>query len=458
MRQHQRLHLHEQDRLESLRSYDVLGTPDEPAFDALTRLAALLCAVPIAGISLVGDDRQWFKSTHGFATRDTPRDISFASDVVADGKPIVVYDATLEPRYADNPQVTGGLGIRAYAAMPLIGRDGLPLGALCVVDVRPRHFTKDQLEGLQLLAGQVVTQLELRRADRDSGRGDGTLLGEASDPVRLRRALDDGELRPHFQPMVDLRSRRTLGFEALLRWHHPQHGLLPPGVFLPAVESSGLMLPVGRRVLDLSLAMLAELRAEPGLPDLLGVAVNVSGAQLRQPGLAQVVLASLDHHAIPAGHLSVELTETAILFETSTARRELMILRDAGVHVALDDYGTGWSSLSRLLDLPLSALKLDRILVAGLPGDERCTAVARSTFALCAEMGIDVVCEGIETEEQRRSLLAMGAKYGQGWLFGRPMDRSTVLDLMRSEAAVLAPVPKVRPLHGRGQLPSATHG
>lgn len=433
-------HPHEHDRLESLRSYDLLDTAPEAAYDDLTHLAAQLCKAPVALVTLVDAGRQWVKAAYGIAAAETPREHSFCSDVVADERMLVVSDATEEPRYRDNPLVTGPPGIRAYAGVPLVGRDGLPVGTLCVIDRRPRHFSARQLDSLHLLAGQVVAQMELRRVDRAAGLAGGALLGEATDPVRLRLAFDRGELRPHFQPIVELATGLTCGFESLLRWHHPAHGVLLPGLFLPAVESSSLVLPVGRHVLDRSLAALGELRSDQALPRSLGVAVNVSALQLQQPGLADSVLTCLERHAVPPMLLTLEITETASLLDTAVARRELEALREAGVLLALDDYGVGWSSLGRVLELPLTALKLDRSLVAGLPGDPRCSAVATSTLDLAAGIGLEVVCEGIETEEQRTSLLAMGAVYGQGWLFARPMAPEALHLHLRAQYAPPVPV------------------
>jgi diguanylate cyclase (GGDEF)-like protein len=424
----------EADRLESLESYDVLDTPAEKAYDALTRLAADLCGTPLALINLVDADRFWFKSRYGTFPPELPREDALCGRVIRDSRELSVGDLRTAQASADHPLLAAGF--LAYAGIPLIGRDGLPLGTLCVLDRRPRRFTQTQLGGLRQLAAQVVALLELRRAENASGRSPRSLIAEASDPVRLRQALDDGELRPHFQPMVDLRTGRTVGCEALLRWHHPQHGVLLPASFLSAIESSGLVLPVGREVLDRSLGTLAALRADPTVPALIGMAVNVSGAQLRQPGLAETVLQYLERHGIPAEDLSIELTETAALHDNDTAiaRSELLVLREAGVHLALDDYGTGWSALARLLELPLTALKLDRSLVKGLPDDPRSLLLARSTFGLARDMGLAVVSEGVETTAQRDSLLDMGGQFGQGWLFSRPLDLPALLTRLREEA------------------------
>ncbi len=424
----------EADRLESLASYDVLDTPAEAAYDAVTRLAAELCGTPLAAVNLVDRDRFWLKSRYGSLQQEYPRNDGFSGRVVLDGRELVVGDLRQGERWAGHPLLA--TGVSAYAGIALIGRDGLPLGTLCVLDRRPRRFSQTQLSGLRELAAQVVALLELRRADHTSGRLTCSLIAEASDLLRLRHALEDGELRPHFQPIVDLRTGLTLGCEALLRWHHPQHGVLPPAAFLSAIESSGLMLPVGREVLDQSLRTLAALRADPTVPTWIGMAVNVSGVQLRQPGLAETVMRYLERHGIPAEALSVELTETAALHDTAVARTELLALREAGVHLALDDYGTGWSALARLLELPLTALKLDRSLVTGLPGDPRSLLMARSTFSLAHDMGLAVVSEGVETTAQRDSLLELGGRFGQGWLFSRPLDPAALLTRLREEARV----------------------
>lgn len=411
-----RFHRAESDRLDSLRSYGVLDTPPEDSYDALARLAAQLCDAPIASVTLIDHDRQWAKALHGPGSVEDPRESSFCSDAVAAGAVLVVPDATADPRYATNVLVTSGPQIRAYAGVPLIGRDGLPVGTLCVLDQRPRAFTPGQLRTLAVLADQVVALLEQRRRDRTSGLLDRSVIAQARDPRRLRAALDAGELVPHYQPILDLASGAPYGLEALLRWEHPQLGLLPPSAFLPAIEDSALVVPVGRDVLDRSLARLAELRRDHA-PLAGGVAVNVASGQLARPGLARDVLAALDRYGLAGTELALEVTEATALPDPELALRELGEVVAAGVHVVIDDFGVGWSNLSRILQLPVHALKVDRSIAGAVLTSPAAAAMVDSTVQLAGRLGLHVVAEGVETEQVRRRLTEAGCEWGQGWLF-----------------------------------------
>jgi EAL domain-containing protein (putative c-di-GMP-specific phosphodiesterase class I) len=412
-----RLHAHEADRVASLRSYGVLDVGRDPAFDALTRTAARLCSAPIAMISLVDAHRQWLLSAYGLPAEERRREDSVCSDVVAAGAPAVVVDLAAVARYADLPGIGGPDGARAYAAVPLTGRDGLPLGTLCVLDTRPRRFGEEDLASLADVAQQVVTALELRRLDATAGLTDPTLVADARRPRALRRALEDGQLLPHFQPLVDLRDGAVTGLEALVRWEHPTHGLLTPAAFLPGLEAGTLSAWTTRAVLAESLAVVAGLRSRGiALPD--GVGVNLSGQQFARPGLAREVLDLLDASDLPGSALTLEITETTEISDVTVAREELLTLRDAGVRIAADDYGIGWSNLGRLLRLPVTGLKIDRELVTGLVGDPVREHMVASAVALGATMGLSVLAEGVETEAVRRRLLELGCDRGQGWLFG----------------------------------------
>ncbi len=427
-----RLHPREQDRLESLRSYAVLDTPPEAPYDHAARLAALVCGAPIGIVSLVDEERQWWKAIFGLSgAKGTDRSESFCSDVVAAEAPLVVEDARADPRYARLQLVSGPPGIRAYAGVPLVGRDGMALGTLCAVDRRARGFSAAQLGDLAALASGVVAHLELRRADLALGRTQPATSHVALDPARLWAALDAGELVCHYQPIVELAGGATVGLEALVRWEHPELGCLPPALFMPIVETSGLVLPVGRRVVELALGFAKALRRRPGVPPR--VSVNVSGAELRRPGLATSVLGAIDRHGLEPSALVVELTET-VPADPLVAARELCLLRDAGVGVALDDYGSGEATLGELLGLPVSTVKLDRGLVAGLPSDPRSVAAVRSSIRLAAEVGLEVVAEGVERPEQAAWLRCAGAGLAQGWLFGRPLPAASAAARLDGEA------------------------
>jgi EAL domain-containing protein (putative c-di-GMP-specific phosphodiesterase class I) len=232
----------------------------------------------------------------------------------------------------------------------------------------------------------------------------------------LRSGLATGDLRLHFQPIVDMATRQPVGREALLRWEHPTRGLLAPGDFLHVAEESGLITDIGRWVL----AEAARVAAAAG--DAGGyVAVNVSGHQVTRRGLAGTVGQVLDLTGLPAKRLVLELTESVMLSAQPTARRELTELDDLGVRIVVDDFGTGFSALSYLRDLPVSGIKVDRSFTAGLGRDHQCDRIVEALTGLGRGLGVDVVVEGVETEEQLSLLTAIGAEHAQGYLFGRPV-------------------------------------
>ena len=426
-----RLHPQELDRLDSLVSYGVLDTPHDSNYDAITTLAADVCQTPIAAVTLVDDSRQWFKSTHGFAIRETPREVSFCSDVVAAGTSLAIRDATTHPRYELNPFVTGAPHIKAYLGVPLVGRDGLPLGTLCVLDPFARDFTETQVQLLTALAGQVVALLEQNRRDHTDGLLHSSVVADARNPRRLRRALDDGELVPYYQPVVDLRTGGAYQLEALLRWAHPEHGTLLPMSFLPAIEANALVVPVGRAVLDAALAQLASLR-DIGVQLPGGMAINVASGQLARPGLARDVLVALERHQLPGDQLTLEITEATAIPEPKVASHELTALREIGVHVTMDDYGVGWSNLTRVLQLPVDGLKIDRALAGSVLVDPAAAAMVASTISLADALDLRVIAEGIEQTDVRDHLIALGCRHGQGWLYSPAVESVALSQLLVS--------------------------
>jgi diguanylate cyclase (GGDEF)-like protein/PAS domain S-box-containing protein len=235
----------------------------------------------------------------------------------------------------------------------------------------------------------------------------------------LRAALaGDGGLVPYFQPIVSLETNAPVGYEALVRWQHPEKGLLEPSDFLPMAEQTGLIAPLGWRMLELSCQAAADPRLTGGWSRW--VAVNASGSQLGRGQLKQAVRSALAAAGLPAERLHLEITETALVEASPSAIKELREVADLGVRIALDDFGTGYSSLSLLRDLPVGIVKIDRSFVKPIASDRSARAIVRSVITLCRELGVATVGEGVETDEQITSLRALGASLAQGYLLGRP--------------------------------------
>ena len=235
----------------------------------------------------------------------------------------------------------------------------------------------------------------------------------------LRTALREKQFVLHFQPQLNDAGRVT-GAEALIRWQHPRRGLLPPGAFIGHAEQSGLIVPMGHWVLEQCCAQLRAWQADPVLRGL-SLAVNISQNQFRRPTFVQDVLALIHGHGIDPGRLELELTETLIVQDVEDLRRKMDLLVTQGVRFSLDDFGTGFSSLSHLQHLPLAKLKIDQSFVRGLPADEGCAIIVRTVIGLGRSMELNVIAEGVETEAQRGFLADNGCGEFQGYLFSRPL-------------------------------------
>ena len=235
----------------------------------------------------------------------------------------------------------------------------------------------------------------------------------------LRTALArDGELVPYFQPIVSLETDSPVGYEALVRWQHPEKGLLEPSDFLPMAEQTGLIAPLGWRMLEMCCQAAADPRLTGGWSRW--VAVNASGSQLGRGQLKRAVRSALSAAGLPPERLHLEITETALVEASPSAIKELREVADLGVRIALDDFGTGFSSLSLLRDLPVGIVKIDRSFVKPIASDRSARAIVRSVITLCRELSVQTVGEGVETDEQITSLRALGASLAQGYLLGRP--------------------------------------
>ncbi len=279
-----------------------------------------------------------------------------------------------------------------------------------------------ECDPLMLLRDAEIATYQAKSRGRDRWDAvDTTLRKAAAERLdlehELRAAILDDELELHFQPIVELSGRQVIGREALVRWQHPVRGLMPPIAFLPVAEESGLIVELGAWVLRAAVRAAAA-GADPGY-----VAVNVSPNQMIRPGLGDQVERVLADSGLPPERLVVELTESVMLSSAPAARPEIERLHALGVRIVVDDFGTGFSALSYLRDLPVSGIKVDRSFTAGLGTDPQCDRIVEALIGLGRGLGIDVIVEGVETEEQSALLAGIGVQHAQGYLFGRPSPR-----------------------------------
>ena len=238
---------------------------------------------------------------------------------------------------------------------------------------------------------------------------------------QLREAVEHGQLRLHFQPIVLMETREMAGFEALLRWQHPVRGLTSPEDFIPLAEQTGMIMPVGRWALREACRQMQEWRgAHPGT-ERLWLSVNLSSRQFLHPQLVQEIHDVLRETGFPPDRLRLEITESVIMDDPTAVSQVLQRLRDSGIRVAIDDFGTGYSSLAYLHRLPLDTLKIDRSFVHQMHADPALEAVIRTVISLSGSLRLDTVAEGVETDEEARALERMGCRFGQGFLFSHPL-------------------------------------
>jgi EAL domain-containing protein (putative c-di-GMP-specific phosphodiesterase class I) len=438
-------HQQEIERLAALSATGILDTPPEPNYDTITRLAAEYFQAASAGLTFVDEGRVWVKSYWGQHVRELPRKDSIFDMVLAADGPVVVPDISQLPQSQGPRLLFKQLNVGSFAAVPVRSTDRKILGTLTLFFHETREgLTPDQLHMLQNLANMASCQLELRRlhntiAGHKLRRRRGPRSHEGW-PTRhdLRHALEKHEFVLYYQPEIDLVTRKIVGLEALIRWAHPERGLILPMEFIPLAEESGLILPIGDWGLAEACNQIQTWCHEDPRAGSLRVCVNLSARQFSRVGLADHVEALLFKSGISSRQLGLEMTESSLILNMRTALDVLGSLRKLGVSLLMDDFGTGYSSLNHLNSYPFDMLKIDCSFVQSMTEGDQSLQIVRTIIELARVMGMNVVAEGIETREQYRLLRHLGCRYGQGYLFARPMTAEAVTALLRRPGRVLA--------------------
>ena len=286
---------------------------------------------------------------------------------------------------------------------------------------------------------EVTPEVLLREADaamyraKERGRGQVTVFDETlrSRNVRrldietsLRRALESDELQVHYQPILDLTTGRVRHLEALVRWQHPDRGLLLPAEFVPIAEETGLIVPLGRSVLETACRDLARWRREHPTLSEVSVSVNISGRQLADRSLVDDLEAVIASTGVEPESIVLEITESLLMDDVEFSHQTLARLKRLRVQLAVDDFGTGYSSLSYLRSFPVDLLKVDQSFVAGLGAEDGDEAIVAAIIRLAHTLGLEAVAEGVETPAQLARLRALGCNLAQGFYLARPMQAS----------------------------------
>jgi len=432
-------------RLAALLSTGILDTPPEACYDAITRLAAEYFQADAALLGFADESRVWIKSSWGQTLRELPRENSIFELVLEEDGPVVICDISKHPQLARRVLLYKRLHVAFLASVPVRSFDGRILGALSIFCRQSRAgMPSDALRMLESLAEMAASQLELRRLRQSLGKNSlrrtrPSICAANAWPRRadLRHALDRREFVLFYQPEIDLSSRKIVGLEALIRWRHPERGLIPPMDFIPLAEETGLILPIGDWGLAEACSQIQKWCEEDPRHISLRVGVNLSARQFSREGLADHVEALLLQYGISSHQLGLEMTESSLIPNMQTALEVLTSLRKLGVSLLLDDFGTGYSSLNHLHSFPFDVLKIDSSFVGRMTEGDQPLQIVRTIIELARVLGMDVVAEGIESRDQYRLLRQLGCRYGQGFLFARPMSAAAVGELLRLPGRIL---------------------
>ena len=333
-----------------------------------------------------------------------------------------------------SPHEATNLATKVVNAMKLpfiIGDTELHMGCSIGITLYP----EDGTDAVTLLKNADAAMYQVKEAGRDGYRKFSPELSAAAHEKltlenALRAAIRERQLLLYYQPIIDLEQQRIIAAEALVRWPHPERGMISPEVFIPLAEESKLILPLGAWVAQQAVRQLAVWHSAGLALDY--ISINASGAQIYHPGFADDLFDLLHRHDIGAAHLQVELTENVLLRDIESCRHVLLRMREHGVRVAIDDFGTGYSSLAYLKQLPIDDLKIDRSFVRDIPQDPSDCAIAQAIIGMAHTLGLETVAEGVETVEQERFLTEMGCNKVQGFYYSKPMPAEAFYAYFRS--------------------------
>jgi EAL domain-containing protein (putative c-di-GMP-specific phosphodiesterase class I) len=434
-------------RLSLLTASGILDTEPESTFDSITHLAAEYFRADVAVLGFIDETRVWIKSHCGEIVRELPRQDSVFEAVLRTDGPVVIPDVSATDDLERLRPMLCGADVAFFAGVPVRSASGFTLGVLAIFAHEPRtQMEAGQIGMLENLAEMASNQLELQTLRRTIARQQvrrartpGTASVQPSWPSRadLRHALECHEFVLFYQPEIELCTRKIIGLEALIRWRHPQRGLIPPMEFIPQAEQSGMILPMGDWGLAEACHQIGAWTSEDPRNNSLRVGVNLSARQFLRVGLADHIESVLAKSGTSSRQLGLELTESSLIPNMSIAVEVLGNLHSLGISLLMDDFGTGYSSLSYLQSFPFDVLKVDRSFVSRMAEGDQTLEIVRTIVELARVLGMDVVAEGIETREQYRLLRQMGCRFGQGFLFAKPMAVEDVSRLLRLPGRVL---------------------
>jgi EAL domain-containing protein (putative c-di-GMP-specific phosphodiesterase class I) len=435
-------------RVAALASTGILDTEPEASYDAITRLCADYFQADTVLLKFADESRVWIKSSAGQALREIPRKNSIFNMVLAQDGPVIISDMSKHPGLRDSLLELRRLDTAFLASVPVRSFENKILGVLTIYCRHPRQgMAPDELRMLESLADMVGSQLELRRMRIVFGKPGPRRARTPSlkvDPARswpsieeLRVALDKRQFVLYYQPEVDLSTRKIVGLEALIRWEHPEKGLIPPMDFIPLAEESGLILPIGDWGLSEACSQIQKWCREDACNNSIRILVNLSARQFSRHGLADHVEALLLQFGLSSRQLGLEMTESSLIPNMRIALEVLGSLRRLGVSLLMDDFGTGYSSLNHLHSCPFDVLKIDRSFVGRMTDGDQPLQIVRTIIELARVLGMDVIAEGIETCEQYRLLRLLGCRFGQGYLFCRPLAAEAITELLRLPGRIM---------------------